>query len=263
MVDVSPPDDISGDPRYDRPLGTSAERNLSVDEVRLLWNFIHGDIMDVRTRNRLREHWGMCSRHAWAYAVVEIELWEAGAGRRGGHQPFDVSILYQDLLVTMRDGLARVRGRRFTRTLQPRGGCVICDKLHTPAPGGIVSTHAGFALAPLVVEANGMIHTRVWLDETLLEWQDSVCPECSDELGIPAREGILPCRSHLAAADSLSDAGVELTRITLAELQRDIRELTDSMTQNGAPSTRRIDASWVRTLGWFHGWRFPLELRMS
>jgi hypothetical protein len=36
--------------------------------------------------------------------------------------------------------------------------------------------------------------------------------------------------------------------------------LTESMTQRGDPSTPEIDASWIRTLGWFHGWNFPLVL---
>ncbi|GAC1370747.1 MAG: hypothetical protein NVSMB43_06250 [Pseudarthrobacter sp.] len=36
---------------------------------------------------------------------MEIELWQAGA--RAGHQTFDVTILYEDLLEHVADGLDR------------------------------------------------------------------------------------------------------------------------------------------------------------
>lgn len=44
----------------------------------------------------LRASFGLCPRHTWAYAVVEVELWRAGAGARGRHLPFDVTVLYED-----------------------------------------------------------------------------------------------------------------------------------------------------------------------
>jgi hypothetical protein len=77
---------------------------LSVEEVRQLWSFIHGDIMDGSARRLLGVSLGLCPRHAWAYAVVEVELWQAGAGARGGHQPFDVTVLYDDLLDHVAEG---------------------------------------------------------------------------------------------------------------------------------------------------------------
>lgn len=50
------------------------EHPLAVEEVRLLWSFVHGDIMDGSTRSALRRSWGLCARHSWGHAIVEIEL---------------------------------------------------------------------------------------------------------------------------------------------------------------------------------------------
>ncbi|QCB98989.1 hypothetical protein E5206_11600 [Arthrobacter sp. PAMC25564] len=41
--------------------------------------------MDGSMRRLLRASLGLCPRHTWAHAVVEIELWKAGAGARGAH----------------------------------------------------------------------------------------------------------------------------------------------------------------------------------
>lgn len=87
-----------------RPHDTAADQPTLVDaeltpaEVVELWAFVHGDIMEGPIRQLLRAGVGLCPRHTWGYAAAEIELWQTGAGVRGGHQPFDVSVLYEDLL---------------------------------------------------------------------------------------------------------------------------------------------------------------------
>lgn len=50
----------------------------SAKEVRQLWSFIDGDIMDGSMRRLLPASLGLCPRHTWAHAVVEVELWQAG-----------------------------------------------------------------------------------------------------------------------------------------------------------------------------------------
>ena len=40
--------------------------DLSPDEVRELWSFLHGDVMEPVIRAQLREALGLCSRHAGA-----------------------------------------------------------------------------------------------------------------------------------------------------------------------------------------------------
>lgn len=246
--------------RYGLPLSSAPDQNLGAEEVRILWDFVHGDIMDSNTRRRLVEHWGMCERHAWAYALVEVELWHAGAGKRGGHQPFDVSILYADLAAKMHDQLRHTRHRGRIRMLEGKGSCVVCDDLRGPDPTGIVVTHAGMDLAELTEEANRMDHIRDWMVETRPVWSEFVCPECADEMNFPASGPRQRCRPHLIEVGEVDDTASFAGFGLLGELSVQLRALTDSMTQAGAPSTPVVDASWVRTMAWFHSWRFPLRM---
>lgn len=233
-------------------LGTDG---LTVAEVGVLWSFLHGDIMIGGIRERIRAHWGLCPRHAWGHAIVEIELWETGAGLRGGHQPFDVVVLHEDLL-----GLARqaASGRlRRWRGLRRRGTCYVCDQLKGPAgPGPTPIGYAGFDSAPLTAEANRMHHIRKWLAETSAMWSARSCPRCSD---ITSSPGVL-CRSHLLEHEVPSSS----RDVTIAHLDRlapHLRKLLESMSDKGDPSTPDDDASWIEVLGWFHGWSFPLALQ--
>lgn len=135
---------------------------LSVEEVRQLWSFIHGDIMDGNMRRLLRASLGLCPRHTWAYAVVEIELWQAGAGARGGHQPFDVTVLYEDLLDHVADGLDRKSSllhRHPDEVLLPAGPCRICQDMASPDLPGLRMGYANSNTEALTVEANGLAHT--------------------------------------------------------------------------------------------------------
>ncbi|QIZ99832.1 hypothetical protein [Leifsonia sp. PS1209] len=257
------PDPVEGDERFDRPLGRDSGALLSSEEVRVLWDFVHGDIMSGPTRQRLKEYWGMCPRHSWAYAVVEIELWEAGAGARGGHQPFDLTVLYTDLLQTMAGRLRTGRRRGQVKALERHGQCVICADVRGGALAGILVTHAGMDLQQLTSEANEMRFTADWLTETRPMWAATVCPDCAEAHSVAAQPGTLPCRAHLLSGLAISDASVELTRTTLMELAGRVRALTDSMTQSGRPTTELVNASWVQAVSWFNGWDFPLTLTRS
>jgi hypothetical protein len=240
-------------------LAPTSDTDLLPEEVRILWDFVHGDIMDGATRRRLVANRGMCTRHAWAYATVEIELWHDGAGARGGHQPFDVSVLYTALLDDVRSTL-HGRPKAMLRHLAGDGVCVVCADVKGPAPTGIIVTHAGMDLAELTVEANRMAYTAEWFAETAPVWSRVVCDQCAADRSDAASEASIRCRRHLLVGAPPERA--EFTRLAayLGRLQRDLSLLTASMTQSGAPATSTVDASWVETLGWFHGWAFPLTL---
>lgn len=246
--------------QYQRPLGTAEENALDREEVRILWDFVHGDIMDNRIRARLNAHRGMCTRHAWGYVLVEIELWQSGAGKRGGHQPFDMSILYADLLANMTALLARKHGRRAQKALRGEGSCVICDDLRGPQPTGIIVTHAGFDSGLLAREANRMVYLRDWLKQTRGHWAQQVCPDCSRELTGVSRGGGTRCRIHLGTMEELDESLVHATVARLTVLRDRLLALTNSMTQDGVESTPDVDASWILAMAWFHGWAFPLSL---
>lgn len=255
------PDSPDRNDRYDRVLAPDADHELDTEEVRVLWDFVHGDIMDGRIRAKLYEHWGMCIRHAWGYALVEVELWQAGAGKRGGHQPFDVSILYAGLIEAMTGRLGKRHHRRWDKVLRGAGTCVICDDVRGPALTGIKVTHAGFDSTELAREANHMTYMRDWLRETQPEWQEHICPECSVEACGVRSAGTQRCRLHLIVAGQLDGETVIETAAGLARLRQQLLALTDSMKQSGADSTPAVDASWIRTMAWFHGWAFPLGLQ--
>lgn len=114
---------------------------LSAAEVREPWAFIHGDIMVGGIRQQLRSAPALCPRHTGGYAVVEVELWIAGAGSRGGHQPFDVCVLRTDMLDHV-VGRLRSRGHAFhtplAKTLQRQGPCRVCDALGPERDSGVL-----------------------------------------------------------------------------------------------------------------------------
>ncbi|MBT2594976.1 hypothetical protein [Arthrobacter sp. ISL-72] len=179
---------------------------LSVEEVRQLWSFIHGDIMDGSMRRLLRASLGLCPRHTWAYAVVEVELWQAGAGARGGHQPFDVTILYEDLLEHVADGLDRKSSllhRHPEEALLPVGPCRICQDMASPDLPGLRMGYANSNTEALTAEANAMVHTTTWCLETVALWRDRVCPDCDPGTAEGTGDWVFLCCFHLAARRSL------------------------------------------------------------
>jgi hypothetical protein len=255
MTNSAPSDD-----RCDLPLLPDADHNLTDEEVQLLWSFIHGDIMNEPTRVRLRKSWGLCARHAWGSAVTEIELWQSGAGVRGGHQPFDAAVLYDDLTGHMYHALEGSRRWSRRRALRGKGACIVCDDVRAPALAGTALTHGGFTASILAGEANALHHTRGWLAETRPEWAAHVCPNCASGAALDTSATAVRCRPHLIEAEAFdSETTATITR-ELAHMHGQVRALGVSMTERGAPSTPEVDASWVRALGWFHGWEFPLAV---
>ena len=232
------------------------QQPLSVAEVGDLWSFVHGDIMVGGIRQQLRESLGLCPRHTWGYAAVEIELWQYGAGSRHGHQPFDVGVLYGDLLSDVASALEHAAGhpRRVRHALTPRGLCRVCrDAAAENRPPGL--GYAGSDSEALTREANTLRYTVQWCRETSPMWMDRVCPTCSGTNADPSSL----CRRHLLAAEPDAETTASVAR-RLRGLQAHLRRLVDSMTQDGEPATGEDDASWIETLGWFAGWEVPLQL---
>ena len=235
---------------------------LEEEEVRQLWSFVHGDIMAPALRGVLREALGLCPRHTWGYAAVEIELWQTGAGARGGHQPFDVSVLYEELLDHVADGLDRpatLLRPRPERILIPRGPCRICTEMAGPEYAGHRIGYAGSDTAALTREANALQHTRAWCRETAPIWRERACPECDPSAPATADPTAL-CRTHLAAGAPLDQAVRHAVAARLREIRYRLLGLTESMTVGGAPAGPEEDSSWVEALGFFAGWGPPLWL---
>lgn len=237
--------------------------DLSAEEVRQLWSFIHGDIMDGSMRRLLRAALGLCPRHAWAYAVVEVELWQAGAGARGGHQPFDVTILYEDLLEHVADGLDR-KGSLLHRhpddVLVPVGPCRICADMASPGLPGLRMGYANSNTEALTVEANTLVHTTTWCLETVGLWRDRVCPDCDPHVPEGSGDPVLLCCFHLASRRPVPEELRHAVASRLREIRSRMRHLTDSMTDHGLPAGAAENTSWIEAMGFFASWGLPLYL---
>jgi hypothetical protein len=233
---------------------------LEAEEVRQLWSFVHGDIMEPALRAILHDSLGLCPRHAWGYAVVEIELWQSGGGARGGHQPFDVGVLYEDLLGLVAEGLGRpvtILHRHPERILAPKGPCRICTEMAGPEYTGHRLGYAGSDTTALTRKANLLEHTSSWCRETSPIWRGRVCPAC-DSGGSPLAHPAHLCRAHLLAKGPLEESARYEAAEGLREVRSRLLRLTDSMTVDGAPASPEEDASWIEALGFFAGWGPPL-----
>lgn len=233
---------------------------LSVEEVRQLWSFVHGDIMDGAMRRGLRESLGLCPRHAWGHAVVEIELWHAGAGRRGGHQPFDVAILHEDLLQHAAEEIVRPlswRHRDLARVPVSTRPCRICQELGGHQPVGPRMGYANSNSQALTVEANSLEFTVPWFRQTRDLWLPVACPACT---GSGEADPVLLCRRHLLDHGGIPRETGQAIAARLLEIRARLLRLIESMTDRGEPATAKQDASWVEALGWFAGWALPVYL---
>lgn len=254
------------DPAAVQPALVDSE--LTAAEVVELWSFLHGDIMESGIREQLRAGLGPCPRHTWGYAVTEIELWQTGAGPRGGHQPFDVSVLYEDLLDHVAARLRRRTGpfrRDFRHVLIPRQRCPICSMINRRDLSGrdtVPIGYAGVAGVDLARDTNQLTHTKAWCRETWPTWQHAVCAQCAAAWSAttqtePTAANL--CRLHLLD-HPLTSEGAHSVAAELADIAGRLGRLNRSMTHNGPPASKTDDASWVEALGWFAGWQVPLAL---
>ena len=246
---------------------------LSPAEVRELWAFIHGDIMVGGIRQQLRASLGLCPRHTWGYAVVEVELWIHGAGARGGHQPFDVCVLYADLLDHVA-GRLRAQGHVFhhtlAATLQRHGPCRICDALGPDAEKSAPRVgYAGSNSFALAAEANELRYTTAWFAQTQDLWVTRACPECvrrdaattlADGEPHAEPDTAVLCLEHVRAPGAETEVSVPALSAYLAALGERVDGLGMSMRQGALSPTPAQNASWIEALGWFAGWDLPLHV---
>lgn len=237
---------------------------LTPGEVRELWAFVHGDIMVGGIRTILRQSLGLCPRHTWAYAAVEIELWEHGAGARGGHQPFDVTILYRDLAAEVGEKLNAHHAPWHTDlrdVITPTQGCRICADLRGTDQSKPPVGYAGMDIPALTTLANKLHWTTEWLRETATLWDPQVCPRCRKDA--PESVGVehddVLCRTHLTATP-LNHHDAASVGARLGVLANDMASLAQSMTRGGPHATPQQNSSWIAVLGWFAGWQTPLDI---
>jgi hypothetical protein len=220
---------------------------LTVEEVRELWAFVHGDIMEPQIRGHLRRTYGLCPRHTWGYAIVEVELWH-------GNRPFDVAVLYEDLASWTASVLRRRRPwSSLARRLRPGASCMTCAAVRVarraerPRRG-----YAGADLEELATTANRLEHVGRWLRSTRDRWETRVCPLCGPGSG-------WPCRSHIASGEARELDPTSLSGY-LEDLHRRLAGFVASMTWEGPQATAEQRSSWIEAVGWFGGWQPALSI---
>jgi hypothetical protein len=210
---------------------------LSAHEVKQLWFFLDGAIMDVGTRHHLWRSWGFCSRHAWAYAVVECEL-------RGG-RPFATTILYADLVrrAAWRLSPGLLRAHPDVERLRPRAACFTCEFVRGREEAPLPDERHWRAETARVNERRRSRELFRGLERA---WRERSCPVCLGGDG-------LVCRPHLLEGRELADGVAH----ELAALGRRLSALVGSMTTRQTPVGPLERAAWVEAVGFFSGWSYP------
>jgi hypothetical protein len=224
-----------------RPAFDVGPLDFSEPEIAQLWSFVDGAIMAPDIREHLCKSWGLCPRHAWAYAVAEIEV------RRG--RPFSTAILYEDLARrAMR--IVRPRHKRWARVrsqLRTRSTCFTCDyvsmvdgrrRQRDPAPRG-----------PMLGRVNERSRTLAIFEELGDLALERACPCC-------VGGGGLICRLHMLEHGVPPDA----LAAELGALAARLRALVDSMNAKRAEIGPLEAVSWIEALGWFGGWDYARKL---
>lgn len=207
---------------------------LSLAEVKQLWWFFDGAIMNVGVRHHLWRSWGLCPRHAWAHGAAECEL---------RYKPFGTSILHEDL--TRR--AAQAAGRKpkqptVARRFASRDVCFTCDYTSISRDGDpSFRSHQD--------RVNGFERTRRYFIDTRDAWESRSCPLCLGGHG-------LVCRQHLLQG---VDPPTDL-RPQLFALSDRLYAFVKSMTWGGKPVGPLENASWIESLGWFAGWDYPRKV---
>jgi hypothetical protein len=224
-----------------RPVFDVGPLDFTETEITHLLSFADGAIMAPDIREHLQKGWGLCPRHAWGYAVAEIEV------RRG--RPFSTAILYEDLA----GRAARLLGQRhkpwgrLRSPLRTRSICFTCDYVSMVDGRRGPREHA--PTDPMMGRVNERSRTRAMFEELGDLALERACPSC---LG----GGGLICRLHLLEHDGPPDALVD----ELGALAARLRALVNSMNAKRSEIGSLEAVSWIEALGWFGGWDYARKL---
>jgi hypothetical protein len=225
------------------------EHGLTAEEACALRGFVFSNAQTA-TLESLRDSWGLCDRHSWGEAIVEIELSRDDDGQHD-RSPFALATLYEDLLTFMTYRLTVGRSRLRGLALRGTEECLICAEL-------LVSEPPERPDGNVLAELHAMHQSGRRVRRSARLWQDKVCPECAEEAKL-ARTAAERCRPHLVAAGRTdAETAAELVD-QLRNTRYRLRELLNSRSTE-VPVTPEGDSSWIEALGWFHGWGLPLAL---
>lgn len=218
---------------------------LSDGEIHFLWWFIQGSIMTPSTRQRLRQAWGMCERHAWGYLVVD-------AAFRHGYLHGPV-VLYEDLMQRALATLAMpgpARARRVIKGLRGKGPCLICDIGYGPESAAQVKEER-------LIKGRDLSELRGFARRTEPHWRHDVCGRCLGDYGSASR-----CRSHLIED---WEAGA---RPDLFAYLVEVKEMASRLTkysrsfvfEKRGTATDEDRSALISAVGWCSGWRTLMNI---
>jgi len=217
---------------------------LSPGEIAFLWWFIQGSIMNPFTRDRLRQAWGLCERHAWGWMVVEAAFRSSYM-----HGP---AVLYEDLM-----GLASAafevegpaRSRRLRRRLWQKGPCLMCEE-------GYDADSAGFVNEDRVRQGRDLVNLVKFARTTQQYWWKAVCGKCA---GTSSK---VRCRRHLVEEErSGTIADIDFHQAMVASITQQIVKCARSFQFEFRDSQTTEDmAAIVSAVGWCSGWSVLLSI---
>jgi hypothetical protein len=217
----------------------ASDFDLTLAETKYFWSwFIFGSIMTVETRHHLWRSWGFCTRHTWAHAAVECEVW--------GGRPFGTAILYEDLIdrAAAAAKTSLLFGGASHRRLRAKASCLACDYM------AIAHNFDDQFQADRCARINRRARIGTLLLEAEPLWRGRTCPLCLGGCGIV-------CRGHILAG--AAKPGRDLSD-KLRELKHRLSLYVKSMTWQGPKATEQAKVSWIEALGWFAGWDFPVAV---
>ncbi len=210
-----------------------------------MWWFIQGSIMSPYTRQRLRRAWGLCSRHAWGYLVVDASF-------RHGYLHGPV-VLYEDL---MQRALATfavpgpARTIRVIKGLRDKGPCLICEIGYGPESTAQVKEER-------LLKGRDLTELRAFASRTEPHWRHGVCGRCLGNDGSASR-----CRRHLIEdweAGARLDLSAHLDGVQ--EVAGRLAKYSRSFVfEKRGTATDEDRSALISAVGWCSGWRTLMNI---
>ncbi|HUY96673.1 MAG TPA: hypothetical protein VMW47_03470 [Verrucomicrobiae bacterium] len=231
------------------PERLARQDRLEPDELRQVWSMLDGGaIMVADVRHQLWRSWGLCRRHSWVFAAMEIECL--------GGQPRASTVLYEDLVARgarITDRAGRLPWRLGRRALQRRAACLTCEfvqMVHRLGEGRYLISWDRDARTTRRMQR--LTRTIELIAAAEPAWRGRACPRCLGGDGPLCRPHLVETaptpREHRHTVEALDDLAIRVAR------------LGRSMTWQGPPAGPDDRSSWVEALGWAGGWSDAQEI---
>ena len=216
----------------------------SAGEIHYLWWYMQGSIMNSEVRQRLRNGWGFCERHAWIALLVESSFRH--------HFLMGPAMVYEDvfgLAVKVIEAKGPMKNLQILAGLRERGRCLLCDMVPKKDREEDIRPD-------LLLRGRDAGELRRLAEMTRAYWEQAVCGRCLGDETWPC------CRKHL-----MEDAGtgrikdISKHRTMLHQLKKHITAYSNGFRwELRGTATLEDTAALISIVGWCSGWRPLLNL---